>query len=276
LPNKSLNKKSNKKFPGRAFFGEFLGTFVMMLFGTGAGAVSVVYGSYSGQLQTALIWGIAVALAIYMTRALSDAHLNPVFSVAHVIAGTLPLRRLKWYILAQFCGSILAALIVYLLFAPQIAVFETAHNITRGTFESVETARIFGDYYNTPVNTAQNIHITMLRACVTEVFSTFMLVLSVFFLTDKRNLGGAPAGGSPLIIGLLVTSVICFAAPITGAGLNPARDFGPRIITMLFGWKEWAFPDAQGGFFWVYILSPIIGGSTAALVYRIRKDAGER
>jgi glycerol uptake facilitator protein len=252
----------------REIAGEFTGTFVMMLFGTGAGAVSVIYGSYSGQLQTALIWGIAVALAIYMTRSLSDAHLNPVFSLAHVINGTLKPKKLLTFITAQFAGAFLAALVIYLLFAPQIAVFESTHNIVRGSFESVETARIFGDYYNTPANVSNGIHISMLHASGTEFFATFMLVFTVFFLTDKRNRGGAPSGGSPLIIGLLVTSIICLAGPITGSGVNPARDFAPRVVTMLFGWGEWAFPDSSGGFFWVYMLSPVLGGGTAAIIYK--------
>jgi glycerol uptake facilitator protein len=70
-----------------------------------------------------------------------------------------------------------------------------------------------------------------------------------------------------MFIGLTVTSIIGLIAPLTQAGLNPARDFGPRLIAWIFGWGSAAFPDQSGGFFFVYILAPIIGGMLASLFF---------
>jgi glycerol uptake facilitator protein len=72
---------------------------------------------------------------------------------------------------------------------------------------------------------------------------------------------------APLFIGLTVTSIICLIAPLTQAGLNPARDFGPRLVAWASGWGSAAFPDEKGGFFWVYILAPVVGGAIAAMFF---------
>lgn len=72
----------------------------------------------------------------------------------------------------------------------------------------------------------------------------------------------------PLFIGLTVSSIIFFVAPITQCGLNPARDFGPRLVAYFAGWGDAALPDTVGGWFWVYILAPIIGASIAAVFFK--------
>ncbi len=86
-------------------------------------------------------------------------------------------------------------------------------------------------------------------------------------LTEGCNVGRPDNALAPLFIGLTVTSVICLIAPLTMAGLNPARDFGPRMVAWIFGWGKAAFPDQMGGFFFVYMLAPIVGGSLAALFF---------
>jgi len=65
-----------------------------------------------------------------------------------------------------------------------------------------------------------------------------------------------------------VSIIISIVAPLTQAGLNPARDFGPRIVAYLFGWGEIAIPGPRGGFFTVYILSPIVGAVVGAGLYQ--------
>ena len=72
----------------------------------------------------------------------------------------------------------------------------------------------------------------------------------------------------PLFIGLTVSSIILFVAPITQCGLNPARDFGPRLVAYFAGWGDAALPDSVGGWFWVYILAPIVGASIAAVFFK--------
>ncbi len=86
----------------------------------------------------------------------------------------------------------------------------------------------------------------------------------IFALTEGCNVGRPNDALAPVFIGLTVTSVICLIAPLTQAGLNPARDLGPRLVAWLMGWGDAAFPDRVGGFFHVYVLAPIVGAVAAA------------
>jgi glycerol uptake facilitator protein len=248
----------------REFSGEALGTFVLVLFGCGAVAVSVLFGAHHGLMQVASVWGIGVTLAIYLTRHLSCAHLNPAVSVAMVVGRRMSARKLPVYLGAQFLGAILAGLAVYLLFEPSIAAYETAHGIVRGTPASVQTAMMFGEFYPNPGSTAV---VTLPLAMAAEAFGTFLLALLVFALTEGCNVGRPDDALAPVFIGLTVTSIICLLAPLTQAGLNPARDLGPRLVAWLTGWGAAAFPDRVGGFFFVYMLAPVLGGVGAALFF---------
>ena len=102
-------------------------------------------------------------------------------------------------------------------------------------------------------------------AMFAEGFGTFLLVMFIFALTEGCNVGRPSDALAPLFIGLTVSSIIFLVAPLTQAGLNPARDFGPRLVAWLMGWGEAAFPQpGSGAFFWVYIFSPLLGGALAA------------
>jgi len=246
----------------REFIGEALGTFLLVLFGCGSVAVSVLFNAYQGLMQVALAWGVGVTLSIYLTRHLSCAHLNPAVSVAMVASGRMLVRKLPVYVIAQFTGAILAGLTVYALFAPSIAAYESAHGIVRGAVESAATAKMFGEYYS-----GSGAVVSLPLAIGAEALGTFLLVLMIFALTEGCNVGRPDNALTPVFIGLTVTSIICLIAPLTQAGLNPARDFGPRLVAWLMGWGDAAFPDRVGGFFYVYIAAPVIGGVTAALFF---------
>jgi glycerol uptake facilitator protein len=215
-------------------------------------------------MQVALAWGIGVTLAIYLTRHLSCAHLNPAVSLAMAVSGRMRYRKLPGYLCAQFAGAVLAGLAIYLLFGPSIAAYEDVHQITRGSAESVRTAMMFGEYYPSPGGTAV---VSLPLAMSAEAFGSFLLVLMIFALTDGSNVGRPDDALAPVFIGLTVTSVICLIAPLTQAGLNPARDLGPRMVAWIMGWGDAAFPDRVGGFFHVYVLGPAIGGIVAAFFF---------
>ena len=251
------------KYP-REFIGEALGTFVLVLFGCGSVAVSVLFDAHQGLMQVALAWGIGVTLAIYLTRHLSCAHLNPAVSLAMVVGARMSVRKLPVYLVAQFAGAILAGLALYFLFAPSIAAYENAHGIIRGTTESVKTAMMFGEYYPNPGSTAV---VSLPLAMGAEALGTFLLALMIFALTEGCNVGRPDDALAPVFIGLTVTSIICLIAPLTQAGLNPARDLGPRLVAWLTGWGNAAFPDQVGGFFHVYVLAPLSGGMIASLFF---------
>ena len=245
----------------REFVGETLGTFLLVLFGCGSVAVSVLFGSHQGLMQVGLAWGIGVTLAIYLTRHLSCAHLNPAVSVSMALSGRMHFRKLPVYVGAQLAGAVLAGLTLYVLFAPSIAAYENTHQIVRGTTESVQTAMMFGEYYPNPGGTAV---VSLPLAMGAEALGTFLLVLMIFALTEGCNVGRPDDALAPVFIGLTVTSIICLVAPLTQAGLNPARDLGPRLVAWLMGWGDAAFPDRVGGFFHVYVLAPLIGGALAS------------
>jgi len=248
----------------KEFKGEVLGTFVLVLFGCGSVAVSVLFNAHHGLMQIALAWGIGVTLAIYLTRHLSCAHLNPAVTLAMVLSKRMSLKKLPVYFLAQFIGAFMAGIAIYLLFSPSISSFESANGIVRGSADSVSVAKIFGEYYPSPGSGAE---VSMILAIGAEAFGTFLLCLMIFALTEGCNVGRPEDAIAPLFIGLTVSSIICLIAPLTQAGLNPARDFGPRMVAWIMGWGSAAFPDHSGGFFLVYILGPFIGGSIASLFF---------
>jgi glycerol uptake facilitator protein len=90
----------------------------------------------------------------------------------------------------------------------------------------------------------------------------------IFLLTEGCNVGRPSDVLAPVFIGATVTALIAVTAPLTQTGLNPARDFGPRLVAYFAGWREIANPGAEGGFFWVYIAAPLMGGAAAAFCFR--------
>ena len=247
-------------------FGELIGTFILVFFGCGSVAVTVLFSSHAGLFQVAAVWGISVALAIYATRHISCAHLNPAVSIAMVVAQRMVPGKLFSYLLGQFTGAFLAAAILYLLFSSSIANYENINGILRGSPDSVKTAMMFGEFYPNP-GLGYVVPVSTMNAFLAEMVGTFALVFLIFSLTDGCNVGRPDDSLSPLFIGLSVTIIISIIAPLTQAGLNPARDLSPRIFAYLAGWGRAAFPDFRWVFLTVYVLGPVAGGILAALLF---------
>lgn len=248
------------------FFGELIGSFILVFFGCGAVAVTVLFSAHIGLFQVAVVWGLGVTLAIYATHHLSCAHLNPAVSVAMVLGRRMTVRRLPVYLTAQFVGAFLAAAVLYSLFSGSIAAYESANDIVRGSQESVRTAMMFGEYYPNP-GAGTNAAVSYWNAFSAEAIGTFLLVMMIFALTEGCNVGRPDDALAPLFIGMTVAAIICVIAPLTQAGLNPARDLGPRIFASLAGWGRAAFPDTRYGFFVIYVLAPLLGGAAASLLF---------
>ncbi len=259
-----INKNNSEHISN--FLGELIGTFILVFFGCGSIVVSILFSSHSGLFQIAAIWGIGVALAIYATRHISCAHLNPAVSIAMVVADRMSARKLLSYLLGQFTGAFLAAAFLYILFSSSIAQYENINGILRGSPDSIKTAMMFGDFYPNP-GLGYEVVVSTMNAFLAEMAGTFALVFLIFSLTDGCNVGRPDDSLSPLFIGLSITIIISIIAPLTQAGLNPARDLSPRVFAYLAGWGEAAFPDAHWGFFTVYILGPVAGGILAALLF---------
>ncbi|KAI8813815.1 glycerol uptake facilitator protein-like protein [Cladochytrium replicatum] len=135
----------------RAFFGEVIGTFLLVWWGLSSVSTAVIGGALSGLWQLASTWGFGVAIAIYIAAPFSGAHLNPAFSIANaVLYPDFGWMRCGVYIVAQFIGALAAGFLNLALWNPAIVRFEASNNIVRGTPESIRSAMIFGEYFPNP------------------------------------------------------------------------------------------------------------------------------
>lgn len=230
-------------------FGEFLGTFLLVFFGTSAVATSVLFNAPSGLVQVAAVWGLGVTLAIYATRHLSCAHLNPAVSFGMVLAGRMRPGLLLPYWASQLVGAMAAGACVLLLLNSSIAGYEAAAGIVRGSPESIRTAMLFGEYFPNPGFPIPWFEVSLSAAMLVEGFGTFLLVTMIFLLTEGCNVGRPTDWAAPIFIGGTISALIAVTAPLTQTGINPARDFGPRVIAYLAGWGHMAIPGPKGGFF---------------------------
>ena len=265
--------------PLSAFAGETAGTYLLVLFGIGSVSAAVVTGAQVGLWQVAVVWAFGVALAIYASAGLSGAHLNPAVSLAFAIfrRGEFGFRDLPLYWTAQTAGAILAGLTALAIFAPFIARFEADGGIVRGAAGSERSAMVFGEYFPNPAIYGTGADaaalISPLGAALVEGFGTAVLAFVIFALTDRR--GGVSLEVkpfAPLLIGFTVAALISLFAPLTQAGWNPARDFGPRLVAYFAGWGEIAVPGPRGGF-WAYIAGPMLGAPIGAALHELLMKA---
>lgn len=239
---------------------EFLGTGLLIFFGAGCVAALKVAGAAFGQWEISIIWGLGVAMAIYLTAAISGAHLNPAVTVALWLFACFDKRKVVPYILAQIAGAFCAAALVYGLYCNLIVDFEQSHNMVRGSVESLDLAGIFSTYPNP--------HISVTQAFLVETVITAILMCLILALTDDGN--GIPRGPlAPLLIGILIAVIGASMGPLTGFALNPARDFGPKLFTYIAGWGKVAFTGARDiPYFLVPIFGPLLGACLGAFGYR--------
>lgn len=244
---------------------------MLVFFGCGSVAAAVLTGAQVGIFQVAIIWGLGIATAIYLTGSLSGAHLNPAVTLALASTRRFPVRGVPGYILVQGLGAFSASAVLYVLFAGPLRVFEAANRIARGAPGSEASAMIFGEYFPNPAWHPALTGITPVvspgAAFLAEAAGTAVLVLVILCTTDPRN-RTHPGPLTAATIGLTITILISILGPLTMAGFNPARDFGPRLFSALAGWGGIVFRVNGSGWFVVYILAPILGGQAAALAYR--------
>src|SRR5471030_2796889 len=212
---------------------EFLGTGLIIFFGAGCVAALKLAGAAFGQWEMSIVWGFGVAMAIYLTAAISGAHLSPAVTVALCLFANFEGRKVLPYIIAQVAGAFCAAALVYGLYYNLFFDFEQSHNMVRGSVESLDLAGIFSTYPNP--------HISVLQAFLVETVITAILIAVI----------GASMG------------------PLTGFALNPARVFGPKVFAYFAGWGKVAFTGARDiPYFLVPIFGPLIGASLGAFGYK--------
>ena len=251
--------------------GEFIGTFILVFFGCGSVCAAVTTGAQVGVFQVAIVWGLGIATAIYLTASLSGAHLNPAVTISLAAWGGFPKRRVAGYITTQMVGAFVAAAVLQVIFGGAISEFEAKNGIVRGQPGSEASAMIYGEYYpnplGKPLHETDGGRMSQGRAFFAEVIGTAILLLVIFGATDERN-QSRPQILTAATIGLTVTMLISLLGPLTMACFNPARDLGPRLFSSLAGWG--AVPFAANGMGWltVYIIAPVLGGLLGGGIYR--------
>ena len=275
----------NKKIESGLFsccFAEALGTFLLVFIGCGVVHSAVLTGSQSGLWQVAIVWGIGVTLAIYCTNHISGAHLNPAMTLAFAFWGMFPLRKVFPYITSQVLGAMVAAFFLFVIYQPYIIQREIERGIIRGETGSELTAMCYGEYFPNPgpLSNIDGLYdpskrisfdakVSHFNAFLGEVLGTMILACVIFALTDSSNNKAPGSNLAPLFIGLTVAVLISVIAPITQACFNPARDFGPRLVSYFLGWGSIAIPGPRGGFFTIYILAPSFGAVLGGGLYKL-------
>lgn len=255
------------------YVAEFLGIFVLILFGTGVVAMAVAALNQSGRgtlifnasgdwLLIGWGWGLGVALAVYVAGGISGAHINPAITLAFALRRGFPWRKVPGYWAAQVLGAFAGAAVVYAVYKGAIDSYEGANKITRGDPNSVPTYSIFATF---PASYLHN----WVGPFVDQVVGTALLAGIVFAVVDEYN-QAVRANLAPFIIGLIVVAIgISFGAN-AGYAINPARDFGPRMLALIAGWGDVAFPGDYGNvntYFWIPIVGPFLGAAIGAFVY---------
>ena len=248
----AAEEKSGPTFEFRCL-AEAIGTAILVQGGCGA----VCAAKYAGMPTPTvpMMWGLSVTLAIYVVGSISGAHLNPAVTAGLVAADKFPVEEAPLYMLAQTVGAALAGAVNYAIFAGAIAAHEAAGGIVRGAAAS--TASFHGAFGLVP----EAALISPVGALLAEAWVSACLVFMVFAITDPN--GAVPEHAAPVAVGATVTTLICILAPLTGCGMNPARDLGPRLVTLLAGWGGAAASSA-----WIYTLGPLAGGVIGALAYQ--------
>src|SRR5712692_8206728 len=231
---------------------EFLGTMVLILFGTGVVAMVVLFGHgvpaeivNGGYTNITLAWGLAVTMGIYLAGKTSGAHLHPAVTITLAASRGFPWSKVIPYSIAQIAGAFTAAALVFWNYHPAFLRADPLLDHTAGVFTT------FPAFPGLPS-----------PGWLDQTIGTALLLLMLFAITDERN--QPPAELGPLLIGLVVVGM-SFGG-MHGYAINPARDFGPRLFTVVAGFKNNGLTDGRM-VFWVPIVGPIVGGLIGGLVY---------
>jgi glycerol uptake facilitator protein len=252
------------------FVGESLGTFILVFFGCGSVATAVLTGALVGIFQVAIVWGIGIATAIYLTGSLSGAHLNPAVTIGFAVWTDFRWRDVPRYFLAQFTGAFLASIALFVIYHGVLEAFESSHHIVRGAPGSEATAMIFGEFFpnprGSPLTEAARATVGISTAFFTEAIGTAILMMVILGSVDYRNTS-RPQALTAITIGLTITILISLMGPLTMAAFNPARDLAPRLFSAVAGWGSVPFKANGNGWWAVYVLAPFIGAVAGGGVY---------
>uniref|UniRef100_A0A8V1AG63 Aquaporin-3 n=1 Tax=Gallus gallus TaxID=9031 RepID=A0A8V1AG63_CHICK len=234
---------------------------VLQLITLGGAAQMVTSSGTKGNVITSSLAGaLAVMVAIYTAGGVSGAHLNPAFSLAMSLLGQLPWWKFPIFVAVQIFGSFIAAAAVYALY------YDAIWSYSNGTLTASgprETASIFATY---PAE-----HLSLPNGFLDQVLGTAVLITGILAITDTRN-HAVPRGLEPVAVALLVLAIEVSMGSNCGCPMNPARDLGPRLFTLLAGWGTEVFR-------WVRAVGPggKVGGHRLDAPHpRLRWQQGQR
>lgn len=228
-------KASFKKYAA-----EFIGTFVLVLFGCGSAATA---GGELGYLGIAFAFGLTIVAMAYVIGPVSGCHINPAVSFAMLISRKMTGTDFVGYVVAQIAGAIAGSALLY-------AIIASTGKAVTGLGQNG-----FGAGYG--------IGIPVLMAIIVEVLLTFVFIYTILGVTSAES-NGSVAG---LVIGLTLAFVHILGIGLTGTSVNPARSLGPAV---LLGGQ--ALSQV-----WVFLVSPLAGAALAAAVYRgLNKHQGKQ
>lgn len=213
----------------KKYIAEFVGTLVLVLFGTGIAVLS------GGNLvATSLAFGLAIIAEAYVIGDISGCHVNPAVSLAMVLTGKLDKKDFGNYVVAQVLGALAGTSILFLILS--------------GT--DFGTVALGANYYGTM--SASNI--SLVSAIITEIVLTCVFIYTILGVTSNKNY----ASVAGIVIGLTLVFVHLIGIPLTGTSVNPARSLAPAIFLGGEALKQ----------VWVFILAPLAGGALAATLYK--------
>ena len=230
-------------------FGEFFGTMVLIIFGSGVVANCLLSKSKaegSGWLVIVTGWAMAVMLGVFSAIATGapQADLNPAVTLAKMYLGVYMPGHAVMTMLAEVAGGIVGAAVAWLAFLPHWAITEDK-GLKLAVFCTAPAIR----------NTFANL--------LCEIIATAMLIIGIFVIFSKP-VGTLAPGFGPYLVGMLVWALgLCLGGP-TGYALNPARDLGPRIAHAILpiagkGGSDW-------GYAWIPVVGPMAGASLAIII----------
>ena len=213
----------------KKYIAEFIGTLVLVLFGTGIAVVS------GGDLvATALAFGLAIVADAYVIGDISGCHVNPAVSLAMLITKKMTVKDFAYYVVAQVLGAIAGTAILYA--------------ILKGT--ALGTGALGANGFESLSAT----NISLIGALLTEIVLTFVFVYTILGVTSDKKY--APVAG--LIIGLTLTFVHLLGITLTGTSVNPARSLAPALFVGGEALKQ----------VWLFIVAPLIGSALSAITYK--------
>jgi glycerol uptake facilitator protein len=241
------------------YLAEFLGTAILVLLGNGVVANVVLRktkGNNGGWIVISAGWGLAAYVAVVCVAPFSGAHINPAVTLGLAEAGKFSWSHLPGYVIAQFGGGFVGAVLVYCFYRLHYDATDDADS-KLATFCTSPAIRSY------PAN------------FFSELLGTFVLVLTVLlaagatFTSDDNGSSGTIGLGAvgALPVGLLVCAIGLCLGGTTGYAINPARDLSPRLahaILPVAGKR-----DSDWSYSWIPVLGPLAGGTLAALLYRV-------